>query len=286
MQFKPILVLAALLATSAWAAPSYTVGGTGTAIAPDSHCWAWDRECVADFRSALANPSYFGPGGVVQRTITTVTLGSVDAASLAGLNMFIGTWNSDADMSASQIDAIKAFFLSGGDLFLLQDDSGHDPIGQALGLMTTDSSGTVSNGGAPLYDGPFGKAKDVSQHYNVGQLDEAAVLALNGTVAGRNTNGQVTSAFWKAGQFAPGAGALFINADIDMIATTSFCGMAVCGATYNPLNDNGIFALNTFAFLQDQGGAPPVPEPGTYGLMALGLLGVAVAARRQRKRSA
>lgn len=275
---------AAMLAAAAVSAhgADYVVGGATQSTIPNSGDWAWDGAYITGFRGALENPAYFGPAGIVNQSIATVNLTTIDAASLAGVNMFVATWIYDSDLNSSQVSAVKNFFLGGGDLFLLQDDSAHDVIGEALGLSTTGSSGSVSNGGAPLYDGPFGVAKDVMQLYNVGQLDAAAVAALGGTVAGTNAQGQITSAYWAKGAFAPGSGALFINADIDMIATTTGCGLPVCGASYGPLNDNGIFALNTFAFIQ-KGGVPPIPEPSTYALMAAGLAAVAWMSRRRRR---
>lgn len=69
-----------------------------------------------------------------------------------------------------------------------------------------------------------------------------------------------------------------------MIASTppAFCGEAVCGASYTPLNANGIYALNNFSFLQNTGGTPPVPVPETYALMLGGLGVVGWMARRRR----
>lgn len=277
------LATAAALATPAHAA-DYVVGGMTQATTPNSGDWAWNGSFITGFRSALENPAYFGPAGTVNRSISTVDLATADAASLAGVNMFVATWIADADVTAPQVNAITSFFLGGGDLFLLQDDSNHDPIGAALGLFTSASTGSPSNGGAPLYDGPFGTATNVQQNYFVGQLDPLAIAALGGTVAGTNADGQVTSAYWAAGTFAAGAGALFINADIDMIATTTACGLPLCGANYAPLNDNGVFALNTFAFIQEHGGTPPIPEPSTYALMLLGLAGIGLAVRRRKDR--
>lgn len=267
-------------AAGAFAGP-YVVGGAAQAIASDSSDWAWDGSYLSSFRSALENPSYFGAGGVVDRSISTTTLNSVNAATLAGVNMFVGTWISD--LQAAPISAaVMSFFLGGGDLFLLQDDNGHDGLGASLGISTTASTGSDSNGGAPLFDGPFGTAHNVNQFYLTGQLDGAAIAAHNGHIGGTNADGQITSAYWKAGEYAPGAGALFIVADIDMIATTTACGQPVCGGSYAPLNDNGIYALNTFSFLQSNGGTPPIPEPETYALM-LGGLGVVGWMARRRK---
>ncbi|WP_412972491.1 hypothetical protein [Glaciecola sp. MF2-115] len=262
------------------ASAAYIVGGASTTITSGSGCWAWDRECVEDFRAALENPAYFGPAGIVNETITTTTLSSVVSSTLSGIDMFIAPWVSDADASLFSAEVVS-FFLSGGDLFLLQDDSSHDGLGEALGITTSISDGSVSNGGPPLFDGPFGTAFNVEQFYSVGQLNAGAISALNGTIGGINTSGQVTSAFWNAGDYAPGAGRLFVIADVDMIATTDGCGDPICGGDYTNLNDNAIYGLNTFSFIS--GTAPPVlSAPSMLSLFGLGLL--IFAGRRSFKR--
>lgn len=270
MKFKRILAAVGLVVLTTTSQAAYMVGGAAQSLITDSGDWAWDGAYMQPFRTALENPANFGPTGVVNQSISTVTLNTVDATTLSGLNMFVGTWISDAQAAPMQA-AIMSFFLGGGDLWLLQDDSGHDGLGSALGISTSPSNGTASNGGAPLFDGPFGTATDVRQLYLVGQLDELAIATLGGTVSGRNASNQVTSAYWAAGEYLPGAGALFITADIDMIANTgSNCGAPPCGASYAPLNDNGIYALNTMSFLQENGGTS-VPEPGSLALLGLAL---------------
>lgn len=279
MQFKRILATIGLVVLATTSQAAYIVGGAAQSLITDSGEWAWDGAYMQPFRAALENPANFGPGGVVNQSISTTTLNTVDATTLSGVNMFVGTWISDAQASPMQA-AIMAFFLGGGDLWLLQDDSSHDGLGSALGVHTTLSDGSASNGGAPLFNGPFGSAADVRQLYAVGRLDELAIAALGGTVSGRNASNQVTSAFWSAGQYAAGAGSLFITADIDMIASTgNLCGAGPCGATYSPLNDNGIYALNTMSFLQENGGSS-VPEPSS-----LVLIGVALALLAFRRRA-
>ncbi|MBB3169723.1 PEP-CTERM sorting domain-containing protein [Simiduia aestuariiviva] len=267
----------ALFSTSTFA---YVVGGASSALTPGSGSWSWDGAYISDFRSALEDPVNFGPGGIVEEPISTVTMGAVNAASLSGIDMFIAPWVSDTDAPGFGA-AVLDFFLAGGDLFILSDDSSHDWFSEMLGVPTSVSTGSVSNGGVPLFDGPFGTASDVTQHYAIGKLDEADILAKGGHVAGTNVEGEVTSAYWSAGEYAAGAGSLFIIADVDMIATTTACGDPICGADYTGMNDNAIYALNTFSFLKDHGGTS-VPEPSSLFLMLIALVSLPMLRRRVR----
>jgi hypothetical protein len=198
-------------------------------------------------------------------------LSSIAAADLAQVDGFIALWWADAETAPSEATAVVDFFLAGGDLILLQDNSTHDAIGEQLGIPTaTASDGSVSNGGVPLFDGPFGSAVDVAQSGIIGQLSATDVSSNGGTVGATNASGQITAAYWNRGDYAAGAGRLLIVSDTDMWATTT--------ATYAPLNDNGIFALNSTRF---------VPEPSLLLLQAagLGVLGL-LAWRRRRCRRA
>jgi hypothetical protein len=286
-KLSKLLAGAALSAFSLSANAGYIVGGASGAIADQSSSWSWDGSYMSNFRSALSNPLNFGPGGVVNRAISTTNLSTVDSTTLAGVNMFVGAWNSDAQGGLFSA-AVMTFFLGGGDLLLLQDDSAHDPLGSSLGLNTTASTGSDSNGGAPLYNGAFGVATNVHQLYLVGQLSAAEISANHGHIGGTNADGQITSAYWAAGEYAAGAGALFISADIDMIATTDGnCGPS-CGAHYGTgglsggLDNNAIYALNTFSFLQSNGGTRPVPEPSSILLAGTALLAMVLRRRKNQ----
>ena len=254
-----IVGLAASLAASG--AFAYVIGGPEQADHPSSGNWNWDNGATtAPLRNALENPNFFGPTGVVEETVTTVAVDMDSADPFATLDGFIVPWWLNSESAPYQAGIID-FFLNGGDLWLLQDSNGRDGVGDDLGVGTLGQTAiTPVNGTAPLFDGPFGTATNVGQGGGQeGFLDEAGVLANNGTIVGRNTEDQVIAAFWGPDQYATGAGALIVVADIDMFtsqATIDGTFGTTFGDTVDDLNDNGIFTLNAFAFLatSEEGG--------------------------------
>ncbi len=257
------VVAALLLFPKLAGALPFVLAGPDASLAPRSFSWGWSGSNLQPFRTALESDANFGPTGTVGIEIETRDLTVIDALALADVDGFVSAWWHDTD-AAPYTTAVIDFFLGGGDLYLLQDDSRHDAIGAALGLSALRSDGSVSNGTAPLFDGVFGTASDVTQHYNTGRVDETAVTTLGGRVGARNASGQVTAAYWLRGEWAPGAGGLFVLADIDMWATTGSNG-AQFSAAGDPLNSNAVFALNSVA---------AVDEPAVCGLAACGLAGL------------
>ena len=220
------------------------IAGPDLSLASASSNWSFDGFQLAPWRTAIEDPSNFGLAGTVQIEIVTLNLSSITPATLANVDVFVSPWWA-ASESAPFHSTIQSFFLSGGHLFLLQDSPGRDGIGALLGIPSTSSTGSVSNGGAPLFDGPFGTAVNITQHGSVGQVTD--VLSNNGTVAGTNVQGQVTAAIWNPGDYVAGAGSMVILGDVDMISSS------FGGAQFNPPNDKGRFALNTTAFLASAG---------------------------------
>ena len=117
----------------------------------------------------------------------------INATAFVEVDAFVAPYWADADTTPSQRAALIDFFKAGGDLVLLQDEPNYDSIGEALGIPTLASVGTVSNGGAPLFVGPFGNAANVLQDGDTGRLDPVDVAAQNGAIVGTNTAGEVTA---------------------------------------------------------------------------------------------
>ena len=250
-------------------ASSIVIGGPAGTLAPSSGAWSWDGPNLAAYEAAITNPANFGPSGTVPISISTTTLNTVDSASLAGLNVFVAPWWFNVD-SAPYNAAVENYFLSGGNLILLDDDPFTDGIAADLGFSTSASDGSVSNGGSPLFDGPFGTASNVTQSADVGQIDTTNLAAHGAFICATNASGQATAVCDPAGAYAAGSGALLILGDVDMWST------AYGTVSYSPLNDNGIFALNGTAWIAGQSTAP---EPATFALIGFGLLALGVKKR-------
>jgi len=228
-------------------AQTFVIGGPAASFTPSSGSWSWDGGVnVQPFRTALENPSHFGPSAPVPTSIVTQNLTTIDATTLAGVDAFIATWWSDNDTPLQAANDVVSWFLAGGHLILYQDHYNYDKIGELLGIPTSlASDGSFSNGTEPFFDGPFGTAANISQWGTIGQINTADVAAHHGTVGATNASGQVTAAFWHAGEYAPGAGRLLIFGDVDMMSSMT--------STFAPLNDNGTVALNAAALLTGVG---------------------------------
>jgi hypothetical protein len=262
------VTLIALSTIPAQAAGPVVFGGASVSLAPSSSSWAWDGSYIAAYRNALTNPANFGPSGIVKTTINTVTLTTITPATLSGLNVFVAPWWYNTE-SAPYNQMIVNFFLAGGNLILLDDGSAQSGIATLLGIPTIDNStGSVSNGPPPLFNGPFGVATNVTQTAEIGYLSASNVTSHGGVACSTNADGQITAACWAKGAYAAGAGAMIITGDVDMISTYG-------SATYSPLDSNGIFALNGAAYIAGQSSTTTpstVPAMTPTALVALMIL--------------
>lgn len=253
--FQTRLVLVAAMAATAFGArgaraqtpATYTLGGVSCAAAPSNGpFYCFDGSGFVGYRAALATPANFGPSGTVATQVTTVAVSAFSAADLADIDGLVIPWWSAGD-AAPHVNAVRDYFLAGGDLFILADNPGNDPVNAALGVATQFQTvvAGATTGNTPLHAGPFGVATTVTQYFAAGHLDPATVVLRGGHVVGTNVVGQVAAAVWDRNQYAPGAGRLVIATDVDMLVD-------FVDAVYEPLaarNDNGRFGLNATAFL-------------------------------------
>lgn len=254
-------------------AQTYILGSPDSTI--NTNGWSLDSANMSDFNGAITNPANFGPSGTVTTaiTVTDFSASTLTPANLAGVNGLIVPWWANTESAVYQADILTAFH-SGMDLWLLEDDSYHNGIGTALGIVSSQADGTVSNGTAPFFAGPFGTATNTATYGNFDQFDAASIATLGGTVIGTNASGQITAVAWSKGAFGAGTGAVVLFSDVDMISNANGVD------PFAPLNANGILALNTMAWLAE--GASAIPEPSTYALLGIG--GFLLVAFRRRGR--
>jgi hypothetical protein len=163
--------------------------------ASTAYCGATGFTVTHFLKLALEDTTNFGgPGAPVARRATLVEFDSFTPELASRLKVVLIPWiqklpTSDAASYATQV---RDWYLAGGNLWLLQDDPFHDPIGELLGVPTPiarGSSGRPTNGVCPCLRRPFGVATDVMQVGSVGGLDPAQVTARGGTIVGHASDG-------------------------------------------------------------------------------------------------
>lgn len=213
--------------------------------------WSLQDEALSKFRSAITDSVNFGTGGTVQKPVVVDLLSSITPGYLSTLNGFFEPYWYDEESAPYTSDIIDAFH-NGMDLWLLEDANEYNNIGESLGLVSSNGSGTPLFGNSPFFSGPFGDVPSAFSYGDFNQLDSATVIALGGTIGAMNESGEVTIAYWPKGAFSEGSGSLVVFTDVDMI--TNYFN--------NPyteeLQPNAILALNTMAWLVGQSPALPV----------------------------
>lgn len=265
---------AAFMAGDAAAA---TFAGNVSGLSPQSRSWSWNGGQLNGFRAALEDRRNFGPTGTsTVDTIDTVDLTTIDAGTLADVDVFVAGWWHEAD-SATHQQALVDWFRAGGNLWVLADDPIRDGLLTDLGLQTLSGSQNPSLVTGTLADGSFGAPGQVQQRGNVGHFDNASITALGGEVFATNALDQATAAGFERGTFGTGSGRLLIFSDIDMITSYG-------GADYATMNGNARLGLNGAEYLLSQ--PAPVPLPAGLPLLLAGLGAFAVVRRAQTPRGA
>ena len=276
-------VLMFLIPRTSFGGP-YTIAGPPASLTNSG--WDWDSSNLADFRGALSNAANFGPGGTVSTSIAIQFLS--DYSNLSGVNAIIAPWWPNSAMTVTTLNQITTYFQHGGNLLLYQDDPTHDPVGAALGLPTVAQSGTPWTITPPFSNGPFGSATSIGTGGNYGYFNASDIAAKNAIVAGTDPGSLPTVAYWTPGLYCPTCGAMLLVGDIDTIST------AYGQADYAGMNQNAKFALNSIAWLVNHSGTyspagtqptTSSPEPGTFLLLASGLLTLALWRRPQKSGS-
>lgn len=231
----------------------FIISGQGSSFSSSSGDWSWDGSEHRDWRSAIENPTNFGSSGVVTTTVDTVDLSEITADSLSGIDAFVSSWWTTTQ-SAAYESLLVDFFLAGGDLVLLQDNTDRDGVGEELGIETVSNFQSGATAVTSPLNGSFGYVGSVSPRGQFGRLSESAITSRGGAVCGTDGAGQPTIACWSEGEYAAGAGSLVIVGDTDFL--TSNDG----GANYSTLNAKGRLGLNIIEFLIND---EPSPSPLT-----------------------
>jgi hypothetical protein len=251
--------------------------------------WTLDGPQMANTRAKLLNAANFGVGGTVSRPITIIdtaaAVGSVNAALLAGVDVFFIGYLDDANANAftgPELAAMQTWVSGGGTMIVTCDDSSYDAVCAFFGYPATAGSPgtnpivpTAAGTAHPIFNGPFGVVSAMNEAGTQGAFTSTA----GATILGQDSAGTpLPVVLFKQ----VGAGRVILMADVDLIANAASAGATIT-------NQNDRFLGNLFAYVGGFAGpvgstVVPTLTPAALVLLVLGIVtAFAIIRRRQDK---
>jgi len=208
-------------------------------------------------RSNLANPAFFGPDGVVHRTIAIGGgMGTATEASLSSVNVFFTGKTPTSSYSSAERSAISNAVRNGMQLVILSDDPQHD-LSDLFGVTLASPGGDVSSGVAtdhPILAGPFGRLTQLTGADGYGHFRSWP----SGTLLIASNSAGPSMILIPRGSIAAGAGAVLLLSDADMLTTV---GRNLDVDRYRPsVPVTDALVMNIVAFLCDPTQAAVAPH--------------------------
>lgn len=213
---------------------------------------AWDTNFLtgnvfSDARSALLNPSFFGPAGIVNRSIDLTAVSELSGPALEDADaVFLSSLSADALLNECERQQLQAFVDQGGGLFVFENGA-PNRYAELFG-----GSGQLSGGGSTVTflpdtvnQGPFGNTEGQSMVFNFHNAFDD--LGLHGRAIATDAPNSVVAA-----AFDYGLGSAIMIADEEWISSYNSpnnCG----GATQNAILAQTVF-LNAVAYIAPDAG--------------------------------
>lgn len=213
---------------------------------------AWDTNFLtgnvfANARSALLNPSFFGPAGIVNRTIDLTAVSDLMGPALENADIvLLSTMDSDFLLDECERQHLQAFVDQGGGLFVFENGAPNryvELFGGSGQLASAGSSVTFQSD--TINQGPFGNAEGQSMGFGFHfAFDD---LGPHGRAIATDAPNSVVAA-----AFDYGLGRAIMIADEEWISSYNSpnnCG----GATQNATLAQTVF-LNAVAYIVPDAG--------------------------------
>ncbi len=213
------------------------IGGPAASLQPSSGTLTWQGgAATGDVKVAMADDLGFGPE---KTDIRFRFYDSINNANLGLCDTFVVPFWNDADLSATHRNAIVNSYLGGMNLVVWFSLDNQASILGDLNLGIQADSGSTAMILDPLSFGPFGAVNSLPRDAGSAvTLDRDDILDRNGYIAAVDADGDPVAAYFLEKDL-PG-----LSANLVVVAEDGWIRDG--GATFDPPNLEGRFALNTF----------------------------------------